>query len=131
MLIEMLDEGKEMLLEGFLYPTKSAKIFMEGELYENLSQIIPEDKIFAHENLLEEVRDKNFWNCVKIIGNYLYQCPEYLRTLKKIYEGEPLLTIFKLVLLSFVYRFTKDLDMYSGINFTTIPECIVYGQNRR
>lgn len=131
MRVQLLDEGKKFLLDEFLYPTKGAKIFMEGELYENLSQIIPEDKIFANENLLEEVRDKNFWNCVQIIGNYLHKCPEYLKTLKKIYEGEPLLTIFKMVLISFVYTFTKHVDMYQDVNFTTVPECIIFGQNRR
>ncbi len=126
-----LSEGKKMWLEGFLYPTKGAKMFLEGELYDNLAQIIPEDKIYAQENLIPEIRDKNFWDCVKIIGNFLDSCPEYLKTVKKIYEGEPLLTVFKFVLDSFVYKFTKNLPVYSDINFATVPECIVYEQYRR
>lgn len=130
MLVELLSDDGKFLLEGFLYPSKGAKIFMEGELYDNLSQIIPEDKIFAHENLIREVRDKNYWDCVILIGNYLYQCPEYLKTLNKIYEDEPLLTVFKLVMLSFVYKFSKSLAPYCDINFTRVPECIIYGQDR-
>lgn len=124
--MENLTEDKKYLVDGFLYPTKEAKTFFQVDLFNKLSEILPLQILYCEENLIAEVREQNLWHCIEIIGNFLMENTEYKETLKQMYEEENLLGLVRLSLINFVYVYSQKNDEYKDVNFTKVPECILF-----
>lgn len=129
--MERYDECQRAFLELVFYPTKRTKRKFESEIYEKLYPLLPKNKIFAYENLIDEVRTKNYWDCIQVISQFMKDNPSYMKSMKKVYLEEPPLTVIQMVLMNYVYVCGNSIDVYRNMNFTSIPECILYGDDKQ
>lgn len=128
--MEKLGSTQKFFLECLFYPTPKIKQIFIEEIYEKLYKLLPVDKMFAYENLIEEVRVKNYWESIQIISKFMQENPSYMKRMRKVYNGESDFTVIQMVLMNFVYVCGDSIDMYRDMNFANIPECILYGDSK-
>lgn len=125
-IMKYLTREKKLFLDKILHPTIDSKFFLENDLNVQLRKILPNKKIFSDENLIDEIREKNKWKCFKIIGDFLIKYPYYLKSLYVFFANKNLEEIINLVLINYVRIEAQKNKTYRDINFTLVPECILF-----
>ncbi len=106
---------KEMLLE-YLFGAEHIRQFLINDLYEELSQILPTEKIFNNQNKNDNLRMSNYYLLCDLIDKFLIANRNYEKFLSNHYDRVSRESLIDDVLLGFTFFISQTNKNYADID---------------
>lgn len=113
-------------LQKCLYPNEQIEKFLTRDLNEELNEILDNNLIVTNKNLDDNIREKNWWQCIKQIANFL-KGDYFFRGKINDFFGEIGLTrSVKICLLNYVFCIVYGQEKDNWIDILRDKRCITY-----
>lgn len=122
--MQKVDNVCKKILLKYLYPTDEIRQFLVNDLNEELKEILNAKILVTDENKDDNIRENNWWECVKTIGNFLIKHSEYRQFIIDNYGNREFLDNIQLVLLNYVFCYCLGIEKFKDKNIFTDKECV-------
>lgn len=114
------------IIEEYLFNSKQIKELWDNEIFLDLDKKLNYKSIISNKNYDEHERNRNEWNAIKIVGNWLQSNNNYRKIIINNYGNNDLLDNIKLTLTAYAYNLTKNISHLKEINIFTDKRSIIY-----
>lgn len=116
---------KEILMEC-LYLSDWDRDFLVNVINRDLKELIPEKLFFCKENCIEKTREKNYYEIVYQINDYLQHHFKYLDYLMQDYPEDREEDLVDDLILNFMFCLTQENKKYKDVDIFKNKKSICY-----
>lgn len=116
-------------LQKCLYPNEQTEKFLTRDLNEELNEILDNNLIVTKKNLDDNIREKNWWQCVKQIANFLKNDYFFRGKINDCFGEIGLIESVKLCLINYVFCIVYTKKESKWIDILRDKRCITYNSS--
>lgn len=124
----ILDRLRKEKLVNYLYPTVEIAEFLVGDLYVELSKVLPIKVCFSNCNLKTEIRKSNYEIAKNVINAFIDENPIYKTRLEELYYKTDVDSIIKDLIIGYVFYLTPHINKYTGADVFADRRSICYSK---
>lgn len=124
--MKKIDRVCNKIMLDYLYPTEEIREFLMNDLNEELKSVINDDILVCSENNDDTIREKNWWTCIKAIGDFLIENKIYRKFMIDNYGNRELVDNAQMALLNCVFCHCLNFEPLWDKNLFTDKECVTY-----
>ncbi len=112
-----------------LYPNEQIEKFLTRDLNEELNEILDNNLIVSDDNLDDEIRQMNWWKCIKLVEKFLKKNYFFRGKINDFFGEIGLTQSVKLCLINYVFCIVYWREEDKWIDILRDKRCIVYNSS--